>query len=60
MCEPFSIPFRYGDYARIRRNYLPPDYRRDCKGFDVVATVYVETEWDPDDPSGEVGNPSGR
>ena len=25
------IPFRYGDYAAIRRTYLPADYRRDTR-----------------------------
>jgi predicted TIM-barrel fold metal-dependent hydrolase len=48
------IPFRYGDYRPIRRNYLPEDYRRDCGPYRVVKTVFVETEWDPGDPMGEV------
>lgn len=48
------IPFRYGDYSAIKRPYLPDDYRRDCAGHDIVQTVYVETEWNPDDPVGEV------
>jgi predicted TIM-barrel fold metal-dependent hydrolase len=47
------IPFRYGDYAAIKRNYLPPDYRADTAGHRVVATVHVEAEWDPGDPVGE-------
>jgi predicted TIM-barrel fold metal-dependent hydrolase len=47
------IPFRYGDYAAIRRPYLPPDYFADAAGHDVRETVYVETEWDPSDPLGE-------
>ena len=50
--EPM-IPFRYGDYASIRRAYLPPDYLKDAGRFRVVKTVYVETEWDPADPLGE-------
>ena len=50
--EPM-IPFRYGDYGALKRNYLPPDYRKDAAGFDVVATVHVEAEWDPADPIGE-------
>jgi len=45
--------FRYGDYAAIRRSYLPADYRRDSARFNVVKTVYVEAEWDPQDPIGE-------
>jgi len=51
--EP-PIPFRYGDYSSLKRNYLPADYRGDSAGFDVVGTVFVETEWDPTDPKGEV------
>jgi predicted TIM-barrel fold metal-dependent hydrolase len=51
--EP-PIPFRYGDYRSIRRRYLPPDYRADAASIRVDATVYVETEWDPADPIGEM------
>ncbi|WP_226575395.1 amidohydrolase family protein [Acuticoccus sediminis] len=47
------IPFRYGDYSSIRRDYLAPDYRADAGPMNVVATVYVEAEWDPADPFGE-------
>jgi len=47
------IPFRYGDYTALRRNYLPADFRRDCGAHRVVKTVYVEAEWDPQDPVGE-------
>lgn len=50
--EPM-IPFRYGDYSSIRRDYLPRDYLADSENFDIVATVYVEAEWDPTDPLGE-------
>jgi predicted TIM-barrel fold metal-dependent hydrolase len=48
-----QIPFRYGDYTALCRNYLPDDFRRDCAGHRVVKTVYVEAEWDPRDPVGE-------
>jgi len=48
------IPFRYGDYSRLKRNYLPADYRGDSARFSVVGSVFVETEWDPADPLGEV------
>jgi predicted TIM-barrel fold metal-dependent hydrolase len=51
--EP-PIPFRYGDYRAIRKRYLPPDYLRDAKDFKVEKTVYVETEWNPQDPVGEM------
>ncbi|WAG77288.1 amidohydrolase [Metapseudomonas furukawaii] len=48
-----TIPFRYGDYSAIKRRYFPEDYLADAGGHRVVATVYVETEWDPRDPIGE-------
>jgi predicted TIM-barrel fold metal-dependent hydrolase len=51
--EP-PIKFRYGDYSTLKRNYLPEDYDRDTSGFDVVGSVFIETEWDPRDPIGEV------
>ena len=43
--EPM-IPFRYGDYGKIRRDYLPADYRRDSALQNVVATVHMEAEID--------------
>jgi predicted TIM-barrel fold metal-dependent hydrolase len=51
--EP-PIPFRYGDYRAIRKRYLPPDYLRDSREFNIEKTVYVETEWNPADPVGEM------
>jgi predicted TIM-barrel fold metal-dependent hydrolase len=53
LCDEPMIPFRYGDYSALRRSYLPRDYFRDTAGYDVVKTVYVETEWDPHDFVGE-------
>jgi predicted TIM-barrel fold metal-dependent hydrolase len=53
LCDPVPIPFRYGDYAALRQNYLPPDYRRDSVGFRVVKTVHMEAEWDRVDPVAE-------
>jgi predicted TIM-barrel fold metal-dependent hydrolase len=53
LCDEPPIPFRYGDYRAIRKSYLPPDYRRDAAGLGIAATVYVEAEWDPADPTGE-------
>ncbi len=35
-----------GDYSRIRRTYLPPEYRRDTALHKVIATVHVEAEGD--------------
>jgi predicted TIM-barrel fold metal-dependent hydrolase len=39
------IPFRYGDYSAICRDYMPADYRADTAGWPVVGSVYVEAEW---------------
>ncbi len=50
--EPPSL-HRYGECSALRRNYLPADYFSDARGFEVLKTVYVETEWDPRDPLGE-------
>ncbi|MFC0323073.1 amidohydrolase family protein [Gallibacterium melopsittaci] len=48
------IPFRYGDYTAIKKEYLPPDYLKDATSkHNVVATVYIDAEWDPKDPIGE-------
>ena len=54
LCDQPPIPFRYGDYAALRRPYLPADYLGDARPHRVVKTVYVETEWDPRDPVGEM------
>lgn len=51
--EP-PVRFRYGDYSAIRRPYLPEDYRRDAAPYRLLASVYVEAEWDPRDPVGEM------
>ncbi|MGJ3438742.1 amidohydrolase [Pseudomonas sp. Je.1.5.c] len=48
-----NIPFRYGDYSALKRRYFPQDYFADAGEHQVVETVYVETEWDPNDPIGE-------
>jgi predicted TIM-barrel fold metal-dependent hydrolase len=54
LCDEPPRPFRYGDYRALRRPYLPADYFADAAGQGVVKTVYVETEWDPADPIGEM------
>ena len=51
--EP-PIPFRYGDYNAIRRRYLHEQYLADAHDYAVAGSVYVETEWDPRDPIGEM------
>ena len=38
--------FFLGDYAAIRRDYLPADYLRDAQGHNVLATVHCEAEMD--------------
>jgi predicted TIM-barrel fold metal-dependent hydrolase len=51
--EP-PIAFRYGDYSALKRPYLPPDYLAEAAPNRVARTVYIETEWDPADPCGEM------
>ena len=46
--------FRYGDYGALKRNYMPAHYRRDAEGYQLVGSVFIETEWNPEDPIGEV------
>ena len=53
LCGKHLIPFRYGDYSSIKRNYLPEDYRADSREFNVVKTVHMEAEWCTEDPLGE-------
>jgi predicted TIM-barrel fold metal-dependent hydrolase len=47
------VPFRYGDYSPLKRNYLPPDYLRDAGALKIVKTVHVQANWDPTDPAAE-------
>jgi predicted TIM-barrel fold metal-dependent hydrolase len=54
LCDPQPIAFRYGDYGALRRRYMVEDYRADSAGWPVVRGVYVEAEWDPADPLGEM------
>lgn len=51
--EP-PIAFRYGDYSELRRPYLPEDYLTEAAPWNIEQTVYIETEWDPRDPAGEM------
>ena len=48
------IAFRYGDYSKLRRRYLVEDYRADTAAWRVTRAVYMEAEWDPRDPPGEM------
>jgi predicted TIM-barrel fold metal-dependent hydrolase len=54
LCDPEPIAFRYGDYAPLKRRYLAADYRADSANWNVVRGVYIEAEWDPRDPGGEM------
>lgn len=51
--EDHVIPFRYGDYAAIRRTYLPADFLRDHGSHRIVKSVHMEAEWDSRDPVAE-------
>jgi predicted TIM-barrel fold metal-dependent hydrolase len=53
LCDPKPVPFRYGDYTSLKRNYLPPDYLRDAGALNIVKTVHEDALWDPTDPAGE-------
>ena len=47
------IPFRYGDYSSICKDFLPADYDAACGTHRVVRHVVMEGEWTPTDPLGE-------
>ena len=49
-----QIPFRYGDYKSICKNFLTTDYFEVSKNHNIVKTIHMETEWDPNDPIGAV------
>ncbi|MEW9834876.1 amidohydrolase family protein [Mesorhizobium marinum] len=40
--------------AKLARDCLPADYLREADGYDIVASVHVEANWDPADPLGEI------
>ena len=48
-----QIPFRYGDYSSICKNFLISDYKEVSKKHNIVKTIHMETEWDTSDPVGE-------
>jgi predicted TIM-barrel fold metal-dependent hydrolase len=53
LCDEPQIPFRYGNYAAIRTNYLPMDYASDTAEVEIIGSVHIEAEWNPEDPVGE-------
>ncbi|WP_354066058.1 amidohydrolase family protein [Devosia sp. 2618] len=38
----------------LARSCLPDDYLRDTSGYNVVASVHIEANWDATDPLGEI------
>ena len=48
LCDEPAIPFRYGDYTAIRRNYMPADYLKDARSqiklFNVDGSFVREVE----------------
>jgi predicted TIM-barrel fold metal-dependent hydrolase len=54
LCDAEPIPFRYGNYQALRRNFLQADYLQIAHRYEVQGSVYVETEWDPQDTEGEM------
>ena len=53
LCDKERIPFRYGDYSSICKNFLVDDFKRVTTNQNVVKTIHMEAEWDPLDPIGE-------
>ena len=51
-CRP-HIPFRYGDYGAICRDYLPADHAINAAAHKLVRSILMEGEWDESDPIGE-------
>ena len=47
------ITFRYGDYSAICQPFMPTDYDRHTAGWNIIATVTMEGEWNPSDPLAE-------
>lgn len=54
LCDSDRPPHRYGDHQSIARPYLPADYLRDTAAFRLAGSVYIEADWDPRDPIGEM------
>lgn len=54
LCDLQPIPFRYGNYSALKKPYRVADYRADSAKWQVVRGVYIEAEWDPRNPLGEM------
>ena len=53
LCGEERIPFRYGDYSSVCKNFLVDDFKYVTKNQNVVKTIHMEAEWDESDPIGE-------
>ena len=51
--EGEDVPFRYGDYTALKRDYLVGDFRIDHGRHRIVKSVHMEAEWAPRDPVAE-------
>jgi predicted TIM-barrel fold metal-dependent hydrolase len=54
LCDADRKPHRYGDHGALCKPYLPADYRRDTAAFELAGSVYMEADWNPLDPIGEM------
>ncbi len=50
---PPVSPRMYGDHTPICRDYLVQDFLADCRAQNVVRSVHVQANWNPDDAVGE-------
>lgn len=48
------VPRIFGPYESIRRDYLVDEFQKDLSQSDVVASVYVQVNWAPDQAVDEV------
>ena len=44
LTDEIEPDFLFGEYAKIRKNYLPEDMRRQMRGWNIEMTVHVEAE----------------
>lgn len=53
LCGTERVPFRYGDYSSICKNFLVDEFKAVAADHNVVKTVHMEAEWETTDPLGE-------
>lgn len=53
LCGDQPVPFRYGDYSSIRKNFLVDEFKQVTANQNVVKSVHMEAEWETADPVGE-------